>query len=72
MRHISVGFPSGQVKMTLWEDTEDEESFAVRGIKSGKPYVMAYGIKYELTKEEAKFINSVTGLKNRSRKNEAS
>ena len=58
MRHISIGFPSGKVKMTLWEDTEDEQSFPVKSLKRGKPYVIAYGVKYELTEEEANFIRT--------------
>lgn len=62
MRPISIGFPSGQVKMTLWADTENEESFPVKCLKCGKPYVKAYGIKYELTEEEVNFIRAVLGL----------
>lgn len=63
MRHISIGFPSGKVRMTLWEDTEDEESFPVKCVKRGKPYVEAHGIKYELTEEEVNFIRGVLGIK---------
>lgn len=59
MRPISIGFPSGKVKMILWEGTEDEESFPVRCAKRGKPYVEAYGVKYELTEEETQFIRAV-------------
>lgn len=62
MRPISIGFPSGKVKMILWEGTENEESFPVRCVKRGKPYVMAYGIKYELTEEEVNFIRAVLGI----------
>ena len=63
MRPISIGFPSGKIKMTLWEGTEDEESFPVKGVKRGKPYVQAYGIKYELTEEEVNFIRTAFGTK---------
>lgn len=59
MRPITIGFPSGQVKMILWEGTADEESFPVRCVKRGKPYVKAYGVKYELTEEETQFIRAV-------------
>ena len=59
MRPISISFPSGQVKMILWEGTEDEESFPVRCANRGKPYVKAYGIKYELTEEETQFVRAV-------------
>ena len=63
MRPISIGFPSGQVKMTLWEGTEEEEAFPVRCLKRGTPYVKAYGVKYELTEEEIRFIRGVLGVK---------
>lgn len=59
MRSIRVGFPSGTVKMVLWEGTEDEKAFPVKSLKRGKPYVMAYGIKYELTEEEANMAKSL-------------
>lgn len=62
MRKISVGVPSGTVKMTLWEGTEDEESFPVKSLKRDRPYVMAYGVKYELTKEEARLARDMAGL----------
>lgn len=62
MRPISISFPSGQVKMTLWAGTTDEESFPVRCVNRGKPYVMAYGIKYELTEEETNFMRNVLGI----------
>lgn len=52
MRSIRIGVPSGKAKMTLWEGTEDEQSFEIKSLKRGTPYVMAYGVKYELTKEE--------------------
>lgn len=56
MRSISVGVPSGKAKMTLWENTEDEETFEIKSLKRGTPYVMAYGTKYELTEEEIKHL----------------
>jgi hypothetical protein len=56
MRSITVGVPSGKVKLTLWEGTEDEETFEVKSLKRGTPYVMAYGVKYELTEEEIKHL----------------
>ena len=31
---------------------EEEESFEIKSLKRGTPYIMAYGIKYELTEEE--------------------
>lgn len=65
MRSISIGMPSGTVKMVLWEGSEDEKAFPVRCLKRGKPYVMAYGIKYELTDEEARLardmVQALTG-----------
>lgn len=34
MRPIGVGVPSGKVKMTLWQGTEDEQSFEVKRLKA--------------------------------------
>lgn len=59
MRAISIGFPSKKVYMYLWEDTADEEKFEVKSLKRGKPYVLAYGIKYYLTDEEIRFVKNV-------------
>ena len=63
MRPISIGFPSSKVKMILWEGTDDEESFPVKSVRRGKPYVQAYGVKYELTEEETRFIRAVLAKK---------
>lgn len=52
MRTIRIGIPSGKAKMVLWEGTDDEEVFEIKSLNRGIPYVMAYGVKYELTKEE--------------------
>lgn len=62
MRTIKVGCPSGVVKMALWAGTDDEEWFAVKSIKRGKPYVQAYGIKYYLTDQEIHIVNSLLSL----------
>ena len=51
MRKIRVCVPSGKAKMVMWEGTEDEESFEIKSLKRGIPYIIAYGIKYELTEE---------------------
>lgn len=59
MRKITVGVPSGKAKMTLWEGTEDQESFEIKSLKRGTPYIMAYGIKYELTEEEVKHFRTI-------------
>ena len=56
MRSIKTSIPSGKVKMALWENTEDEEWFDVKSLKRGKPYIVAYGIKYELTEDEIKHL----------------
>ena len=64
MRNISVSIPSGKAKMTLWENTEDEETFEIRSLKRGTPYVMAYGIKYELTNEEIKHLRFMQKVSN--------
>lgn len=66
MRDIVIGIPSGKAKMVLWQGTEDEESFEIKSLKRGKPYVVAYGIKYELTEEEInhlRFMQKVANVK---------
>ena len=67
MRTIRISVPSGKVKMVMWEETEDEEEFEIKSLKRGTPYVKAYGIKYELTKEEINYIKSILSI---MRKNE--
>lgn len=52
MRSIRIGVPSGKLKMTLFEGTEDEETFEIKSLRRGVPYVTAYGTKYYLTNEE--------------------
>lgn len=59
MRSIRIGIPSGKAKMTLWEGTEDEETFEIKSLKRGTPYIIAYGIKYELTEEEIKYLRQI-------------
>ena len=56
IRTIKVGVPSGKAKMVLWEGTEDENSFEIKSLQRGTPYVIAYGVKYELTVEEIKHL----------------
>ena len=48
--------PSRILMMVLWEGTEDEEAFKIRGLNSN-PYVTAYGVRYNLTSEEIKYLN---------------
>lgn len=64
MRSIRIGIPSGKAKMTLWENTEDEETFEIKSLKRGIPYVMAYGTKYELTEEEIKHLRYMQKVSN--------
>ena len=52
MRSIRMWVPSGKLKMTLFECTEDEETFEIKSLRRGVPYVTAYGTKYYLTNEE--------------------
>lgn len=59
MRSIRISVPTGKVKMIMWEGTEDEEAFEVKSLKRGTPYIKAYGIKYELTKEEISYIRQM-------------
>ena len=53
MRTVSIGFPSLVPKLTMWEGTDDEEKFTIKGLNR-KPYIKAYGVRYELTSQEAK------------------
>ena len=62
-RSVRVTFPSLAVKLTLWEGTDDEESFVVKSLKRGKPYVLAYGVKYYLTDKEIQFAKSMLNIK---------
>ena len=59
MRTIKISIPSGKAKMTLLEGTEDEESFEIKSLKRGIPYVIAYSVKYELTPEEIKHLSTI-------------
>ena len=61
MRTISVGVPSGKLKLTLWDGTEDAEQFVIHGISSDKPYVKAYGKLYPLTPKEIKLARQMAG-----------
>ncbi len=61
MRSIRIGVPSGKAKLVLFEGTEEEEAFEIKSLKRGIPYVIAYGIKYELSDEE---INCLKSMKN--------
>lgn len=59
MRSIKIGVPSGKPRLVLWEGTEDEESFEIKSLKHGTPYVMAYGVKYELTTKEINLLRDM-------------
>lgn len=61
MRSISIGVPSGKPKMWLWEGTEDAEKFEIKGINR-KPYVKAYGVRYDLTDKEIEVLHKMQGL----------
>lgn len=63
MRSIRIGIPSGKVKMVMFEGTEDEEAFEVKSLKRGTPYIVAYGTKYYLNKEEIRMIKKLLQLK---------
>lgn len=62
MRSIKIGVPSGKAKMILWEGTEDEESFEIKSLNRGIPYVIAYGTKYELTMEEINYLRCILSI----------
>ena len=64
MRSVSIGFPSGKAKLTLWEGTEDQENFPIKAMTKN-PYVLAYGIKYYLTEEEKQYVKSMGFIKER-------
>ena len=62
-RYITVGFPSGKVKLTRWAGTEEEESFPGKGLRLHcKPFVMAYGRRYELTEAEVRYARQMLGI----------
>lgn len=58
-RRLSVNLEDGSFTLYLWCGTEDEEGFKVRATKT-KPYVMAYGVRYDLTKKEQQDMKSLT------------
>ena len=62
MRSVIIGVPSGRAKMVMWEGTEDEESFDIKSLKHGIPYIIAYGVKYELTEEEINHLKTIQKL----------
>ena len=64
MRTIKISIPSGEAKMTLWEGTDDEESFVIKSSKRNIPYVIAYGVKYELTEDEIKYLRFIQEVSN--------
>ena len=51
IRRVSQSLKDGTFYLNLWCDSEDEEQFKVRAVKT-KPYIIAYGIRYDLTKRE--------------------
>lgn len=61
-RPISIGFPSGKLKMTLWGGTEDKETFPIMGTNTNQPYCKAYGIRYNLTETEIKNMKALQAL----------
>lgn len=61
-RPISIEMYSRKLKLTLWAGTEDEEKFPIKSVKKGNPYVMAYGIRYELTDSEIRTMKMLQGL----------
>ena len=63
MRSIRMGFPSGKVKMVMFEGTEDEEAFEVKSLQRGTPYILAYGTKYYLSNEEIQMAKKLLQLK---------
>lgn len=57
-----MGYPSGKLKLALWQDTDYEEIFDIHFPKNKTPYVKAYGIKYELTQEEIEMCKKLEGI----------
>lgn len=62
MRTIRISISNGKARMTLWEGTEDEKSLEIKSLKSNKPYVIDYGVKYYLTEEEIKYLRYIKKL----------
>lgn len=61
MRTIKMSIPSRTLKLVLWEGTEDEESFKIKSLNNN-PYVTAYGVRYNLTSEEIKYLNILKSM----------
>lgn len=62
VRSVTIGLPSRTAYLTLWEDTEDEETFPIKYVRSNYPYVTAYGIKYYLSDKEIKILRLMLNL----------
>lgn len=61
-RPISIEIRSRKLKLTLWEGTEDEEKFPIKSVKRGTPYVIAYGVRYDLTDSEIRTVKMLQSL----------
>ena len=56
-----MSVPSGKLSLVLFEGTEDERAFYIKAQKT-KPYVIAYGVRYDLTSDEIKHMNTLKNL----------
>lgn len=50
-RYVTVSLTTGKAYLRMWVGTEDEMQFLIKAPKT-KPYVMAYGVRYDLTRKE--------------------
>lgn len=50
-RYVTVSLTTGKAYLRMWVGTVDEKQFVIKAPKT-KPYVMAYGVRYDLTEEE--------------------
>lgn len=57
-RYVTVNLLTGKPYLMLWANTEYQEEFPIKAIKT-KPYVMAYGVRYDLTNKEIGQMNKM-------------
>lgn len=57
-RYVTVSVFTGRPYLMLWANTEDQEEFPIKAIKTN-PYVKAYGVRYDLTKKEIEQMNKM-------------
>lgn len=67
-RYVTVNVFTGRPYLMLWANTEDQEEFPIKAIKTN-PYVKAYGVRYDLTQKEIEQMHRMIKDTERLREN---